>query len=92
MKIVFKPAPGFEPDKRDYNGGKYQDTADKLRAMPGEWAVIAVADTPKQAQQLAANVRRGRTAAFRPIGDWEATTRINEVLARFVGKNKPGRR
>lgn len=59
--------------------------AAQLRARPGDWAAISVADSTN----TPSFIRSGRYAAFRPAGAFDAVgRRVNgtyTVYARFVG-------
>lgn len=66
----------------------YADIADKLRADPGNW--YRIFDFPAgEKTSFGHHVRRGRLAAFRPAGAFEAVQRFSEgrnvVYARYVG-------
>ena len=71
------------PPKRTH--GKYEETAQSLRANPHRWARIGKGAS----SSFVTNFRGGRTAAFRPAEDWEfrAVTVDDgvELYARFVG-------
>lgn len=68
----------------------YEPIAAALRGNPGAWAVLSE-DSPSS---LAVNLRQGKYKAFRPVSDYEATTRHlpehapnrARIYVRFVGK------
>lgn len=72
---------------------KYQADADKLRAkpIPMRWALWKSynADQARSLAAMAADVKTGTYAAFRPAGDFEAATRKQgdkvNVYVRYVG-------
>ena len=80
-----------EPPKphSTHRSGKHAGIAAKLRARPGEWALILRAASPTIAEQI----RKGGLVAFRPAGAYEAVSRRNgnasakrvEIYARYVG-------
>lgn len=86
-------SPEFAPLPPTSGGGRrpaydYADVAARLIARPGEW--IRLEDMPTT---IAARIRNGLVAAFRPVGAWEATTRTNgyprgrvDVYVRFIGQ------
>lgn len=69
-------------------GSAWDGVASELRAERGRWGVVYVGD-----KLTALNVRKsiseGRTACFRPIGDFEACLRSIDgayaLYARFLG-------
>lgn len=57
------------------------------RSKPGEWLVLPL-DPPLTGRPLAQkadNIRRGRLAAFRPVGHWESAARGSDLFIRYVG-------
>jgi hypothetical protein len=82
-----EPLAVFEMDAAFHGGPaiKYQEQAQRLREQPGVWAKVIVASTPQAAWSHQANLIRGRKAAFRPVGEWEATAHGCDVWVRFMG-------
>ena len=69
--------------------------ASALRASPGRWAVVRTYDAGhlSAASILAHRIKFGKMAAFRPVGDFEATIRTAEdgsvtVYARYIGNEE----
>lgn len=73
------PAPG--PQSRH----AYAEEAAHLRAHPQEWFTIRKADTQAAAWGMAAAIKRGQKAAFRPANEFEVYTHDTEVNARYIG-------
>lgn len=69
------------------SGTVHEQTAHALRERPGEWAKVTSKATPKAAQMLASQIRRGLNKAYRPDGTYEATDRGTDVWARYVGES-----
>lgn len=68
--------------------GKYDwyATAAALRNRPGEWAIVIAsgeAHSKRAAQDVARYIRNG--SGNMPKGMFEATTRGDEVFARYIG-------
>jgi len=69
--------------------GKWQQFADALRARPGHWALMS----EDIAVSVATQINKGTSAAFRPAGAFEATTRTADdsrrgrgaIWVRYVG-------
>ncbi|MEV0370529.1 hypothetical protein AB0I10_11965 [Streptomyces sp. NPDC050636] len=66
------------------------NTADALRARRGDWAHIDTHDNINRASNQSHRIRRGKLAAFRPAGAFEAkaiSTKDGtaEVWARYIG-------
>jgi hypothetical protein len=78
------------PDGRRDNGnaGKHEQIAKQLRARPHEWARILRNVNPESCRAI----KTGRSAAYRPVGAYEAVLRRNpehskyDVWARYVGE------
>jgi hypothetical protein len=70
---------------------KYTELANLLRGTPGQWFAIGTAEKNHQGQALAFRIRKGKSAAFRPEGEFEARSiaddenGVNTVYARFNG-------
>lgn len=68
----------------------YEDVARKLRARPGQWAIVAQYDKSRTAAGVANNIRKGISRHFRPEGHYEAVGRTvggeHRVYARYVGE------
>lgn len=62
------------------------DVATSLRARPGEWAKIATKPNPAAAHMMANHISNGVLKAFRPPGEFEATSRGCDTWARYVGE------
>lgn len=70
------------------NSSRDADVAEACRARPGEWALLGEFVSSKAAQ-----IKSGTTAAFRPAGDFDATTRRvdgnpagrTNIYVRYVG-------
>lgn len=60
-------------------GTRYMGFADALSAHEGKWRMFREVPSRKAAVRLAAGVRTGRLAAFRPAGDYEARAVENPV-------------
>lgn len=62
----------------------HQSIAAELKAQPGRWAVLEIVSIG-----LAAQIRRGDIAAYRPGGSFEARARVidgeRRIYARYVG-------
>ena len=70
--------------------------ASGLRAFPGRWAVVCTygAGRRSTASVIAHRIKSGKMAAFRPVGDFEATIRTAEdgsvaVYARYLEQKLP---
>ena len=70
--------------------------ASGLRASPGRWAVVRTygAGHRSAASVIAHRIKFGKMAAFRPVGDFEATIRTAEdgsatVYARYLDQELP---
>lgn len=74
------------PDPIAAAAERWREVADYLRAHPGEWHRVAKNDVRRS---VGANIRRGQLRAFRPVGAFEAATRLEDgkvrVFARYVG-------
>ena len=72
----------------------YEETAQQLKAKPGQWAIVATFPRRSNAGTLSHNIRIGRTAAWQPAGDFEAVSRkVGEevrVYARYLGEGGQG--
>lgn len=68
----------------------FGEVAAALRANPGRYAVIAegLNGSRTQASSLALGVRRGKYAAFKPVGAWFSKSSKDKVWAKFVGENQ----
>lgn len=77
---------GALPDISRVRKYDWKKITDELRAHPGEWAVIDDENkhTLAAAQGLAAVIRQGRHVGISK-GEFEATTRMNVVYARYKG-------
>jgi hypothetical protein len=84
-----KPKRTFTVGRRAAN--KYTELASLLKGTPGQWFAIGTAEKNHQGQALAFRIRKGKSAAFRPEGEFEArsiaddATGVNTVYARFNG-------
>ena len=90
-----------DPPKRVTAGrhGKWREEAAELKANPGKWALLTTfggRENNHNARTMAANVKSGRYASFRPRGHFEATSAITadgtatEVYARYIGPASGG--
>jgi hypothetical protein len=77
-----------EIDRRSSKSGVWAKEARTLRDSPGRWAMITQGMTPGKAGQLANNIRSGVLKNFSPRGDFEATSRLGAVYARYMGGEK----
>jgi hypothetical protein len=68
--------------------GKHFEAAEKLRARPGEWGVVAICSTPSSSASLAYLIRRGGLAAYRPKGAFEAVSRTVDDERRVYARYK----
>jgi hypothetical protein len=63
--------------------------ASVLRSRPREWGIVSTYTTSSIAASIAQSIRRGTTAAWRPVGAYEAMARTvkgeHRVYARYVG-------
>lgn len=90
------PAQWETPPPRRARSAKFKALVTDLRARPGAWAVAeeGLDDYRTQAAVMALRINKGKVAAFRPVGEFEATaskdarTGTNRVFVRWVG---PGR-
>lgn len=81
------------PAPRGERTEHFKQLAEQLRQRPGAWAVAqrGLNDYRTQAAVLAARIKSGKLTAFRPAGEFEATsvkdkeTGDTAVYARFVG-------
>jgi len=70
-------------------GTAWDEVAAALVERPGEWALIATVRSPTTGTQI----RRGELKAFRPMGAFETTVRVNDsdgrrrwdLYVRYVG-------
>lgn len=64
-------------------------TAELLRDLPGEWAIVTTRATGNRAHTYAYGIRTGALHAYRPAGAFEAKARTvdgeHRVYARYVG-------
>lgn len=67
----------------------FREVAEALREHPGQYALIAegLTGSRTQASSLALGVRRGKYAAFKPVGAWTSKSSKDKVWAKFVGEN-----
>lgn len=87
-KIVFENPPartgGQKPRSR-----ALVTTAAALRRAAGEWARIGLYRNAATSGSVANQIKRGKLAAFRPAGAFEAVSRTvdgqHRVYARYVG-------
>lgn len=67
---------------------RWRRISDQLRAKPGEWAVVTVADSSAKSGNTAYQIRTGVCAGM-PAGEFDAVARTvdgeHRVYARFVG-------
>jgi hypothetical protein len=68
---------------------EHYKAAAALRERPGEWAMVRTAATSNAARSAASQIREGRLTAYRPAGEFDATSRTVggefRVYARYVG-------
>jgi hypothetical protein len=85
-ELKFEPPPA----KVRKTWGRHYLIAHKLRAKPGEWAVVGAYGGAESAGATARHIQHGRLEAYRPAGSFEATARTvdgeDRVYARFVGE------
>jgi hypothetical protein len=78
------------PAQRRITWGRHYEVASRLRAKPGEWAVVGVYNASNTAASIARQVNRGAMAAYQPAGSFEAMSRTVDgeyrAYARFVGE------
>jgi hypothetical protein len=69
-----------------------QKNAERLRARPGQWALLRVTDNGNAASSQAAHINRGGQLAYRPKGAFEAVCRKVDgqarVYIRYVGEGQ----
>lgn len=69
---------------------EWQPIAEALRARPREWARVKTGAKKSTGATLAARIKTGAIAPFRPAGAFEAKSRTIEdgtaVYARYVGE------
>lgn len=67
----------------------HADVARKLKARPGEWAVVSTYSNSRTSGSIASAIRSGQSTAYLPVGDFEAVSRTVEgehrVYARYTG-------
>jgi len=73
------------PPKSPGTPAKYMDEAAALRENPGKWVRLVEANGTASAGSIASSIRTGIYRAFRPTGDFEATSRGSSVYVRYVG-------
>lgn len=78
------------PAQRRITWGRHHEVASKLRAKPGEWAVVGVYNASNTAASIARQVNRGAMTAYQPAGSFEAMSHTVDgeprVYVRFVGE------
>ncbi len=76
-------------DRRHRASPELFDHAQKLRANPGKWGIIAegLNATRTQASSFSLGVRRGKYAAFQPPGAWLSRSSGDKVWACFIGED-----
>lgn len=81
------PAPHRRAEQVDH-----AEIARKLKARPGQWAIVRKYSNSRTAGATASSIRIGRVTAYLPVGDWEATSRTVDgeyrVYVRYVGKGE----
>jgi hypothetical protein len=85
MPVEFGELPPTHHSRRNSVPPRWQDEADKLRAAPGQWALLVHKPTRSAAANMQQSIRNGAPAAFRPKGTFEATARGCDVWVRYVG-------
>ena len=77
------------PSQRRITWGRHHEVARKLKAKPGEWAVVGVYNASNTAASIARQVKRGVLTAYAPAGSFEAMSRTVDgeyrAYARYVG-------
>jgi hypothetical protein len=75
-----------------------EEEARELRAHPGKWAIVrswpAGSNSAGSAGGTVNSIRKGRFAAFRPEGSFDAVSRhdpegVLHVYARYTGEEEP---
>ncbi len=85
-----------DPPRRATAGpqGRWSEEAAELKANPGRWALLVTfggTENNHLARAMAANIKSGRYASFRPHGHFEAISAATakgtstEVYARYIG-------
>lgn len=91
-EVVWQEPPRSDRGRKRGKRGEHDHAAiaAALRQRPGEWALIPVTGV---LTGITDHIRRGRLAAYRPAGQYEAVRRhVNgetRVYARFVGSGAP---
>lgn len=81
-QFQYRPGPAVTRERRSH-----LEVAEHLKQNPGIWALVRTAPSPNAAASAAFQIRRGRRAAFRPAGDYDAYANGGEVIARYIGGN-----
>lgn len=85
-ELKFEPPPAKVRPVR----GRHYLVAHRLRAKPGQWAVVGTYNGAESARATARHIRQGRLESYRPAGSFEAESRTVDgearVYARFVGE------
>jgi hypothetical protein len=73
-------------------GGRYTELALALQGRPDTWAKVPEDEGrgEKTAQNLAANIRRGKVKGFTPAGAYEAVNDGASVYVRYLTPKEPG--
>ena len=77
------------PSQKRVTWGRHHEVARKLKAKPGEWAVVGVYNASNTAAAIARQVKRATLSAYEPAGAFEAISRTVDgeyrAYARYVG-------
>jgi len=65
------------------------EIADALKARPGEWAVVRIADSVSKGTSASNYIRAAKSSVYHPAGSFESVYRCvdgeHRVYARYVG-------
>lgn len=79
------------PARRRSHQVNHAEIARKLKARPGQWAVVSAYPNSRTSGATASAIRTGRVTAYLPVGEWEATSRTvgdeHRVYVRYLGSN-----
>lgn len=81
---------GATKARKPRRANEWRNAARLMQERPGDWALVDEGEQFTEVGGLANQIRKGRLAAFRPAGHFEAATRVvagsHRVYARYVGE------